>query len=182
MGSYGGTLALALALMTGVLVGCRPGEDGPSKVESVETAPWVGSKAPDFRLPALTGGEWTLSRLRGKVVLINFWATWCIPCRAEMPAMERLYRDVRDQGFEIVGISIDLPESAAVRSFVEERNLSYPVLLDPELAVDELYRVQVVPTTLLIDREGSVAYRFVGARDWNEADSRRMVNRLLSGK
>ncbi len=140
----------------------------------------VGKPAPEFRLRNLKGGEMTLSSLRGRVVLINFWATWCGPCRAEMPSMEALYGTYKRADFEILAISIDTGEEEKVKSFVDEFGFRFPVLLDNRLAINQLYQVRVVPTSFLIDRKGIIRDRILGARDWNDPELRLAVQNLIS--
>ncbi len=141
----------------------------------------VGRPAPEFQIRNLKGGETALSSLRGRVVLINFWATWCGPCRAEMPSMEALYGSYKRDDFEILAVSIDTEGEERVRSFVEEFGFRFPILLDHRLAVNQLYQVRVVPTSFLIDRKGVIRDQVLGARDWNDPEMRLAVAGLISG-
>ncbi len=147
-------------------------------------APRPGFLAPDFKAPKLEqkkeGREITLSDYRGKIVLINFWATWCAPCKAEMPAMEELYRSFPRKDFEILGVSIDLVGPGLVAKYVRDLGVTFPILLDPQMAINDLYEVRVVPTSVLIDREGRVTHRHLGARDWNDRESRKLIAQLVS--
>lgn len=113
-----------------------------------------GKPAPDFTLRTLDGKKVSLSELKGKVVLVNFWATWCPPCREEMPLFEKVYKKYKDKGFEILAVSTD-SSVEPVKKFVEEFNVSFPVLLD-DGKVSSLYSIQGLPTSFLIDREGKV--------------------------
>lgn len=118
-------------------------------------------KMPDFSLPTLDGRKWTLSEHRGEVVLVNFWATWCPPCRAEMPGLARVSRKLSPERFEIAGIAMDDDGAAAVKPFAERRSIPYPVLVPP--AVFPLGNgIEALPTSFLIDREGRVAKVYVG--------------------
>lgn len=139
----------------------------------------VGFSAPDFQLENLHGGVSMLPEYRGKVVLINFWATWCGPCKAEMPTMEALYQAYHGRGFEILALSIDSLGASAVRTYIEASGFTFPVLMDSELRVNDLYRVRVVPTSVVINRRGIVVYRLLGASDWNSPAHRRRIERLL---
>ena len=116
----------------------------------------------DFRLPDLAGSRWQLSDRRGKVVVVNFWATWCPPCRQETPGLVRLYRDYRARGVEVVGITMDDDPRKAVPPFLREYGIPYPVLV-PDSSFGLANDIDSLPTTLLIDRQGRVAKVFVGA-------------------
>ena len=113
-----------------------------------------GDPAPDFKLKTLDGKEVSLSDYRGKVVLINFWATWCPPCREEMPLFERIYRKYKNKGFEILAIGTD-GSVEPVKKFVKEYKLSFPVLFDNANVV-ALYQVQGLPTSFLVGRDGKI--------------------------
>ncbi len=151
------------------------GEAGESLKAGVE----VGDLAPDFRIKKLGGGEVALTDYRGKVVLINFWATWCGPCKAEMPSMEALYTDYPRDDFEILAVSIDIDPNAPVKTFIEDFGFTFPVLLDDAFEVNGRYQVRVVPTSIVIDRKGVVTHRLLGAKDWNATDSRRFLEKLI---
>lgn len=116
-----------------------------------------GVRPPDFELPATDGATHRLEEQRRgkKVVLINFWATWCPPCRVEMPQLENLYQRYRDSGLQILAVDVG-DEEEAIRTFLEEKSLSFPVLVDREGLVASLYRVEAFPTTVLLDAEGKV--------------------------
>lgn len=135
--------------------------------------------APAFTLSTPTGVPLKLGDHRGKVVLVNFWATWCRPCLEEMPAMERLYRRFRENGFTIVAISVDAEGGPIVGPFLEKHELTFPVGLDPEMAVAELYRVQGIPRSFLIDREGNLLAQAIGPREWDSTDARALITHLL---
>ena len=137
------------------------------------------SLAPDFAVPDLTGQAVRLSGLRGKVVLVNLWTTWCPPCREEMPSMERLYQRLRDRGFVLLAISQDEGGKAVVEPFVRELGLTFPVLVDPEHQVGDRYEVWGYPESFIIDREGRVVERVIGPRDWTAPDQVAALERLL---
>ena len=142
-----------------------------------------GSAAPPFTLERLgDGGPVSLEGLRGRVVLINFWATWCKPCEDEMPAMERLYRVLRDDGFELVAVSVDAEKDLdVVRQFRERMAISFPIALDPDKKISELYQTMGFPESLLIDRNGRVVERYVGPRDWDHEVYLNRIRALLAG-
>ena len=116
----------------------------------------------NFTLTDLNGKSWTLKDLRGKVVLLNFWATWCPPCRKEMPDLEALYRRLKPQGFVILGISDE--EAAKIEPFINQQGITYPVLLDPGRKVNELFQIQGIPKTFVYDREGKIVAQSIDMR------------------
>jgi len=116
----------------------------------------------DFTLTDLNGKNWTLKDLRGKVVLLNFWATWCPPCRKEMPDLEALYRRFEPEGFVILGISDE--EAGKVKPFIEQQGITYPVLLDPGRKVNELFQIQGIPKTFVYDRDGKIVAQSIDMR------------------
>ncbi len=126
--------------------------------------PAAGSrrKMVDFRLADLSGSAWQLSDRRGRVVLVNFWATWCPPCREETPGLVQLYRSYRPRGVEMVGIDMDDDPAAAVPGFVRSYRIPYPMLV-PDSGFELANEIESLPTTLLIDRQGRIAKVYVGA-------------------
>jgi peroxiredoxin len=117
----------------------------------------------DFTLTDLQGKSWTLKDLRGKVVLVNFWATWCPPCRKEMPDLEALYKRFQDQGFVVLAISED-EETDKVKPFITERKISYPILLDPGQKVNNLFQVDGIPKSFVYDRDGKLVAQSIDMR------------------
>jgi peroxiredoxin len=139
-----------------------------------------GTDAPAFELRrAGSAASLDLEQLRGKIVLLNFWATWCKPCEDEMPAMERLYRAFADSDFELVAISVDEDE-AAVIPFVDRLGLSFPVLMDPAQDVAAAYQTFRFPESLLIGRDGVVLERYVGPKEWDANAYLDRIRRLLA--
>ena len=134
--------------------------------------------AVDFTLPTPDGGSFRLADQRGKVVLVNFWATWCPPCLEEMPAMERLWRRHKDAGFVLVAISLDA-DPKKVPPFVSARKFSFPVALDPRMAVAETYGVRALPSSFVVDREGTMTGVALGPRSWDDAAAHRLVQAML---
>jgi peroxiredoxin len=139
-----------------------------------------GKPAPDFTLPDLDGQRVSLQQYRGKVVFLNFWATWCIPCREEMPAMEQLFQTFQPQGLVI--LAVDLKESPdRVKAFFHQYRLSYTALLDESGSVSRDYQVMGLPTTYLIGRKGTLLARGVGGRDWTRTEGKDLIRALLAG-
>ncbi len=139
-------------------------------------------EATNFQLKTLDGQNRTLIQDRGKVVLVNFWATWCPPCIREMPSMQILYDKYKKQGFEIVAVSVDQGSSDLVRKFAEKLNLEFPIVLDPENTVKTEYRVRALPTNYLIDRAGRVVAWGMGARTWDGKEAFALIEHLLKEK
>lgn len=126
-------------------------------------APQKGFLAPDFTLETLEGKSLQLSDLRGRVVLVNFWATWCPPCRAEMPAFEQAFQDYENQGFTIVAVSATAQDNLGnIAAFVEEFGLSFPIALDIDGSVNEQYQVRSLPTSFFVDKEGIITEVVIG--------------------
>jgi peroxiredoxin len=122
--------------------------------------------APDFTLPDLDGKMVSLADYRGKVVLLNIWATWCPPCVEEMPSMEKLYQELKDEGFEILAVSVDASGAEAVTPFMKKHKLSFPALTDTEGAVKDLYQATGVPESFIIDKDGIIVEKIIGPRNW----------------
>ncbi len=142
--------------------------------------PRVRVQAPAFSLDRLDGERAGLSDFAGKVVLLNFWATWCSPCRKEMPAMQRLWERYREQGFVILAVSADKGSRKQVKSFVEKHALSFPILLDPQGEVRKQYEVVGLPMSYLIGRDGRISGRILGVREWDGEKANGLVTELLS--
>jgi peroxiredoxin len=140
-----------------------------------------GVPAPPFELERLdTGQPVSMQGLRGRVVLINFWATWCKPCEDEMPAMERLYQELSPQGFELLAISVD-DTSEPVRAFQDRLALSFPILMDSDQVVAKRYQTYRFPESLLVDADGTVVERYIGPREWDDEAYVSRIQRLLRG-
>ena len=137
-----------------------------------------GAAAPDFSLPKLGGGSVAFEELRGQVVLVNFWATWCKPCEDEMPAMETLYRELREEGLELLAISVD-EDAAVVEEFGQRLGLSFPLLLDPDKRAAEAYQTYRFPESFLVDRNGVVVERYIGPKEWDARAYMERIRRLL---
>jgi peroxiredoxin len=141
----------------------------------------VGRRAPDFRAVDLATGD-TVSfrdRYAGQVTLINIWATWCIPCRTEMPAMEQLYRRLKDHGFRIAAVSIDQGSPDDVRAFVRDVGVTFDILHDRTSEIWDIYLATGVPESFLVDKEGVIVRKIIGEHPWNSPANQRIVAQLL---
>jgi peroxiredoxin len=160
------SFCLIFLIVSAVLgMGSRPGSSAPHLT------------AADFSLPDLSGKELSLADFRGKVILLNFWASWCPPCRAEMPSMQKLSNLFKNKKFVVLAVAEDQGPQQAV-SFVNSNHYSFPVLFDPQGKAAQLYGVTAYPTTYLIDKKGVVRHRVVGAADWTDEKIVKELKRL----
>lgn len=167
-------IAIGLSLLCGVLTQFR----SDLVFAMAARPPVVGTPAPDFALPTLAGETLSLSQHRGKIVLLNFWATWCKPCVKEMPAMQTVYEDLRDQGFVVLAIN-ELEDEAKVRAHISEHGHTFPVLLDHNNRVANMYGVRGLPVSVFVDRAGRVR-DFVKGGLLTEPIIRKTVTRILT--
>ena len=140
-----------------------------------------GQQAPGFTLKDMQGQNVSLVDLKGKVVVLNFWATWCPPCREEMPSMEMLYRKYKDQGLVILAVNVEKNGPQVVQSFLQRNPYSFPILLDETAEIQDLYRVFRFPETFIIDRQGIVVEKVTGAIDWTSGPAFKLISSLLNG-
>ena len=143
--------------------------------------PEVGHPAPDFTLRNLQGNLEGLVDHKDKVIILNFWATWCAPCLEEMPAFEKLYRRYRSQRVTVLAVSLDKGDISKVKGFVDKNNLTFPVLIDSDGAAEKLYPSFTIPFTYVIDKEGRVAARVDGAKNWASNETFAALNILIKG-
>lgn len=141
----------------------------------------VGAKAPDYRVYNLASGDTISLRTayKGSVTLVNIWATWCIPCRAEMPAMQRLYDSLGTKGFRIAAVSIDVAGPVVVRKFTDELHLKFDILQDQVGDIQTAYQTTGVPESFLLNREGIIVKRVIGAHEWDSPVNRALIERLI---
>ncbi len=174
----GGIVAVALLLAVGM----------QQLLKTEASAAGIGVKAPAFSAVTLDepAREKTLDDYRGKVVLLNIWATWCGPCRIEMPSIEKLHESYGPQGLSVVAISVDEPGMAPqIRSFATEYGLTFEILHDPQGQlgnVPKAFNISGYPETVIIGRDGVIRRKLLGAHDWNSDDNRALIERLLSEK
>lgn len=164
-------LAVAVVAAVFLLSGCARMTQPPEEIGKVGSQSGGGSAegsssnpaipAPEFTLNSLDGREVSLSDFWGKVVVLNFWATWCDPCRAEMPDLERTYQAYKEKNVEFVGISVDT-DTKLVNSFIKEVGVTYTILLDPSNQVASDYAIRAIPTTYIVDEEGMIVGSQIG--------------------
>ena len=142
----------------------------------------VGNPAPDFTATDVrTGKQVSLRKeYRGAVTLVNIWATWCGPCRQEMPAMDSLYQSLAPRGFRIAAVSIDTESVDIVKKFVADYHLTFDVLHDPKGTIEEIYQTTGYPESFLVDRNGQIIRIAMLATPWNSAENRRIIEALLA--
>ena len=139
----------------------------------------VNRPAPDFTLPGLDGRSVSLSDYRGKVVVVNVWATWCPPCVDEMPSLEKLYQEFKNESFEILAISIDSDGITAVPPFMKKHGLTFPVLLDSQATIRSSYRTTGVPETFIINKKGILVKKVIGPLNWAAPEVLRYIRELI---
>ncbi len=148
----------------------------------------VGARAPAYSAADLEGRAVSLASFHGKVVVLNVWATWCRPCRVEMPALERLHQQLRAEGLEVVAVSVDTPPGLLspmgqfggdVKAYVDAMGLSFTVLHDPARGIEDLFLVQGLPTTIIIDKDGRIRQKVMGAREWDDPEYVNYFKELL---
>jgi len=151
---------------------------GATAAAGAEPRAWQGPQPGGFALQDLDGRTHRLADYRGRVVLVNFWATWCEPCRAEMPSIERLRADLADRPFSVLAVNLAEPRSR-IEKFLAAMPLGFPVLLDRDTAVAKAWRARILPATYLVDRDGRVRQVQFGELDWSSGAGRRAVEALL---
>jgi len=148
----------------------------PSQLSPIAAKP----SAPDFTLPRYEGGPVTLSNLHGKVVVLNFWATWCPPCREEMPSMQTLWESLQGEDFELIAVNVGEDEDL-VFAFRNEisKSLGFPILLDNNSEAAGRYPIRGLPTTYILDKQGRIVYQAIGGRDWSAPGILKTIRDLL---
>lgn len=167
---------LFMAIFAFLLVNISPVNAGPGLQTYKKNA-----VAPEFSLPNLDGQAITLASFKGKVVVVNFWATWCPPCRAEMPAMERAAKLMADDNVVILGIHVGGNEDK-VWSFVTEHNLTFPIVLDKGGKISRKWPTVGLPTTFVVDPAGKIAYQAIGGREWDDPAIMDTLRQLAKAK
>jgi cytochrome c biogenesis protein CcmG, thiol:disulfide interchange protein DsbE len=171
-------LLIIVALILLILRVQSPVTENPQP-ESNQFKPQEGYMAPRFSLRNLKGNLEGLDDHSGKVIIVNFWATWCVPCIKEMPSFESLYRRYRSQGLTLLAVSLDKGDSTKVHKFADKYKLSFPILLDTEGVAEKLYPSFSIPFTYVIDKQGRVVARVDGAKNWESSETFEAVEHLL---
>ena len=138
----------------------------------------LGQPAPDFTLKSMTGTNLKLTEQRGKIIVINFWASWCGPCRKEMPILQKFYDKYQDLGVSVWGVNVE-QENQAGRDFLADLNLSFPILFDASNTISAMYQVEAMPTTIIVDRDGLVRYAFKGYKPGYEKKYAKAIKKLI---
>ena len=136
--------------------------------------------APDFVIEKLEGGTTSLADHKGKLVLLHFWATWCMPCRVEMPGLESVWQRYKGEGLVILAASVDEGSKGRIEKYKQIFELSFPILLDPDSKVNDLYKVSNMPTSILIDAEGEIISYVSGTVDWLDSETISLLEELLA--
>jgi thiol-disulfide isomerase/thioredoxin len=145
---------------------------------AAELKPWPGGPAPSLELVDLQGKKHSLADYRGKVVLINFWATWCAPCREEMPSIERLRASLEGRPFAVLAVNLAEPESR-IQKFLDAMPLGFPILLDRDTKTTRAWQAKVLPATYIVGADGAIRYRHVGELDWSKPEVRKQIVALM---
>jgi peroxiredoxin len=138
-------------------------------------------KAPDFTLMDMQGRQVSLSDFKGKIVLVNFWATWCPPCIEEMPSMEKLYQRFKGEDFVLLAVNAEENGKQLVEGFLKKHNFSFPILLDEDAKVQQLFNVFRFPETVIINRHGEIVTKVLGGRDWMDQEIVRVLDFMVNG-
>ena len=166
-------LVVSLLLSPVFSVSCRAAMPGSSGVQK-------GDMAPDFTLKDLNGKPVTLSQLRGKVVVLNFWASWCPHCREEMPSLARLNEVYGSSDFALLAVNVEGNGEGEVKSYLAKHPFNFTVLLDPKLTVQDLYGVYELPETLIINKKGQVVEKVLGSMDWSSVEVLKFFSPLVN--
>ena len=169
-------LRMVLVLALTLLANVAPAGEPSQTMTAVPKQP----PAPDFALKDVDGKLHRLSENRGKVVLVNFWATWCPPCRQEMPSMQRAWEKLKGENFEMLAVNVGEDEDTIFGfSFAAGMELTFPILLDPDSRAVRAWPVIALPTSFIVDRRGRIVYRAVGGREWDDPELLKKIRELM---
>lgn len=159
-------------------VAIEPNSSSGGTLSPFDAANQTNVKATDFTLRDVNGRTFSFSSLKGRAILLNFWATWCPPCKAEMPSMNKLYNSLKSRGLEVIAVSSDSSLSG-IKDFLAKSRVDFPVLHDEKKTVTLQYKVFSMPTTFLIDNNGLIVEKFYGEYDWTDPEVRKKIEKLL---
>jgi peroxiredoxin len=172
------SLSLVFILLVSLVFTAEGRED--DLFSRIRINPIKGDKrVPDFFLKDLTGKKVEIKQYKGKIIFLNFWATWCGPCKEEMPSLEVLHRQFKGDNFVLLTISVDYEGLKPVQEFLSKQHYTFPVLLDPNGETLDLFEVKGIPTTFIIDKRGRVIGRAIGPRDWKSPEVFSLINFLI---
>lgn len=173
---------LIVLFIAGYFVMNSPRDSMESKENTGSKVITSGDQAPEFRLAKFDGGSVTLADLRGRVVMVHFWATWCPPCVEELPTLDRLHQSVIGKDFEMLAVDEDEGGAEAIASFVKKNRLKLPVLFDSGSEVARRYGTYKLPETYIIDRQGVVRYKAIGPRDWTDPANIEVLRNVIAAQ
>lgn len=176
------TILLSALLTAAIVAGCsrEQAEGTRSRAAGVSGPPPVGAVMPPYSADLLGGGKFSVEAQKGNVTLLNIWATWCPPCRAEIPDLQKIHDRYAARGFNVVGVSVDADgASQEVRDFVREKSMRYPVALDPEGTLAGMFETPVIPTSVLIDREGKIVWVHEGTVSHDDPEINQLLEKTL---
>ena len=178
-------LSLLLSLIV-VLAACKGREkaavsEAPKKSASAQTTTGtdVGAMMPEYSAMWLDGSKFELASKRDKVLLVNVWATWCAPCREEIPELQALHNKLNAKGFEVIGVSVDDSSAEIVKQFVAEQKMTFPIAIDPEGKIASILDTGVLPTTVLLDRTGKILWKHYGPIPKNDPELEQAITKAL---
>lgn len=174
------TILLSVLLSAVLLAGCGRERSATSKATGVSAPPVVGAVMPSYTAELIAGGKFDIEEQKGKVTLLNIWATWCGPCRAEIPDLQKLHDRYESRGFKVVGVSVDADGTEQeVRDFVRDQSMRYPVALDPKGELADMFEASAIPTSVLVDREGKVLWIETGTISFDDPEINQLIEKSL---
>jgi peroxiredoxin len=180
---------LPLIVLVAIIAGCKrnetkvatrgPGSEKTSTAPATATGTEVGFALPEYAAMNIDGSTFELASRREKVVLLNLWATWCGPCRYEIPELQRIHNQYASRGFEVIGVSVDESGVESVRQFITEHKMTYPQVLDAEGKLANILETSVLPTSVMLDRTGKIVWKKYGAIEENDAELKSAIEKTL---
>jgi thiol-disulfide isomerase/thioredoxin len=171
-----------LVLIVSASCGRNEGAAGNAAPTTTSKVATVGALMPPYKATSLDGSAFDLASKRGEVVFLNLWATWCGPCRFEIPELEKMHAKYRDQGFSVIGVSVDEGGANVVNDFLKSQPIGYPIALDPDGRLADLLETTTLPTSVIIDRAGKVVWKEPGVVSMNDAEMLKALEQALKSK